>query len=207
MFSPSVDEALAPPLSPLDISHLRADLGEALPAHKALALLDLGMHRSRLLVCEGAGGHPHPVYHHMLLGIEALTEHTFKRAMPTEARLEQGIMLVEEAVMPIVHLLPAQTVLFTCDPYLLAIGQLALGWHEMPSHWTLHGHPPILRLDAVEVLFEQLMRQAARPQIPLGDLPQSPSWAAALLILREALHHWQLDGVRLLPVLPHSPSG
>ena len=199
MFSPAVDDALPPPLPTQEAAALRAALCDSLPAAKNMALLELGQQCSRLLISEGCDGHPHPVYHHLQLGIETLVTRTFKRAMPSEARLEQGIMEVEEAVMPMTHLLPAHSWLYTCDPKLLAVAQVALGWPEVSGDWSTYSPPPTLSIDAVEALFDQLARQSTRPHLPLGGLPQEPEWAAALLILRESLHHWQLEGVRLLP--------
>jgi len=181
---------------------LRTWLGEAVQAHQAIAMLDLGKQRSRLLISEGESGHPQPVFHHMQLGVDLLATRTFKRHMPNEAQLEQGIMLVEDAVMPVARLIPASNIFVTRDPYLLAVGQQALGVPDLQSILNETGRLPVLSREAVESLFDQLARQAVYPQIPLGDLPQSAPWAAALLILREILHHWQLGAIRLLPSFP-----
>lgn len=202
MFSPCTDDGLEPQLSVADMLSLRTWLGEAVQAHQAIAILDLGKQRSRLLISEGESGHPQPVFHHMQLGVDLLATRTFKRHMPNEAQLEQGIMLVEDAVMPVARLIPASNIFVTRDPYLLAVGQQALGVPDLQSILNETGRLPVLSREAVESLFDQLARQAVYPQIPLGDLPQSAPWAAALLILREILHHWQLGAIRLLPSFP-----
>ncbi|MEZ2739810.1 hypothetical protein [Comamonas jiangduensis] len=208
MFAPFADDALEPQLTVADMAALRELLGDAIQPHQAIAMLDLGEHRSRLLISEGEGGHPQPVSHHMDVGIDLLATRTFKQQMPTEAQLEHGIMLVEDAAMPMARLIPPSNVFVTRDPYLLEVGQQALGVRDVATAWKASGRLPMLSREAVEGQFDMLARQAAHPHLPLGDLPQSPRWAAALLFLREILHHWQLGAVRLLPGGPHqAPKG
>ena len=208
MFAPFADDALEPQLTVADMAALRELLGDATQPHQAIAMLDLGEHRSRLLISEGEGGHPQPVFHHMDVGIDLLATRTFKQQMPTEAQLEHGIMLVEDAAMPMTRLIPPSNVFVTRDPYLLEVGQQALGVRDVATAWKASGRLPMLSREAVEGQFDMLARQAAHPHLPLGDLPQSPRWAAALLFLREILHHWQLGAVRLLPGGPHqAPKG
>ncbi len=203
MFAPFTEDALEPQLSVTDMAALRDLLGDAIQPHQAIAMLDLGHHRSRLLISEGEGGHPQPVFHHMTLGLDLLATRTFREHMPTEAQLEHGIMLVEDAVMPMARLIPPSNVFVTRDPYLLEVGQQALGVRDVTAAWKTTGRLPVLSREAVEAQFELLARQAAHPHLPQGDLPQSPRWAAALLFLREILHHWQLGAVRLLPEKAH----
>lgn len=208
LFSPT-DDALEPPLTVADMQALRQLLGDAIQAHQAIAMLDIGNQRSRLLIGEGESGHPQPVIHHLQLGMDLLAKRTFKHHMPSEAQLEQGIMLVEDAVMPVARLVPLSNVFVTQDPCLLDVAQHALGIADLQAAWAETGRLPMLSREAIEAQFEQLVRQAAHPQVPLQDLPQSPRWAAALLILREVLHHWQLGAVRVLPVAlqAQSPKG
>ena len=54
----------------------------------------------------------------------------------------------------------------------------------------LAARPARLSRAAVENLFSRLTSQAHRPGHADPALPQRPDFAAALLILREALHHW-----------------
>lgn len=205
MFFPSADEALETPLSVADMRALRNLLGDAIQAHQAIAMLDIGNQRSRLLIAEGENRHPQPVLHHLMLGMDLLAKRTFKRRMPTEAQLEQGIMLIEDAVMPVARLVPVSNVFVTRDPCLLEVGQHALGIADLQAVWNESGRLPVLSHEAIEAQFDLLARQAARPHVAAGDLPQSPRWAAALLILREVVHHWQLGAVRLLPSFQLEP--
>ena len=57
--------------------------------------------------------------------------------------------------------------------------------------------PARLSRQAVENLFNRLSDQIHRPGVPDTALPQRAEWAAALLILREALHHWGVEWVEL----------
>lgn len=201
MWSPCPDQALEPQLSVQDMQALRHFLGDAIQAHQSIAMLDIGNQRSRLMISEGEQGHPQPVFHHILLGMHLLVARTFKHRMPSEAQLEQGIMLIEDAVMPIARLIPASNVFVTRDPCLLEVARHALGNADLQATWLETGRLPVLSREAIEAQFDLLARQSARPQFPMGDIPQSPRWAAALLMLREILHHWQLGAVRLLPSL------
>lgn len=210
MLTPCTDDALEPQLSAADMVSLRTLLGDAIQAHQAIAMLDIGDKRCRLMISEGENGHPQPVFHHLQLGMDLLVTRTFKQHMPSEAQLEQGIMLVEDAVMPVARLIPSSNVFVTHDPYLLDVAQHALGIRDLQAAWQNSGRLPVLSREAIEAQFDLLARQASHPHAPSGDLPQSPRWAAALLILREVLHHWQLGAVRLLPHLPiplQSPKG
>lgn len=190
------DPSLAPVPSVEAIQRLRQQLGTALQPAQALALLELGESGCALLISEGLQGHPTPVVHHMHLGVQLLAQRTFKKAMPTEAQLEAGIMVVEDAVMPLQRLVPAHSVLATRDPLLRDIARHATGS-------LLHGTPAAVSREAIEALFSRLASQASRPYGgPDPDLPQQPTWAAALLILREALHHWQFEQMSLLPAAP-----
>lgn len=199
MLSPCPDQALEPQLSVQDMQALRSFLGDAIQAHQSIAMLDVGNQRCRLMISEGLHGHPQPVFHHVLIGMDLLVKRTFKNRMPSEAQLEQGIMLVEDAVMPLARLIPPSNMFVTRDPCLLEVARHALGLPDMQTAWDNAGRLPVLGREAIEAQFDLLARQAVRPHLPMGDVPQSPRWAAALLMLREILHHWQLGAVRLLP--------
>lgn len=187
------DGALAPLPSAADWQFLSTTLSHMNPAHPSTVLLQLGAQQGRLLVNEGRPQITQPMAHPLPVGLEPLAMHTFKNQMPSEAQLEHGIMLVEDAVMPMAQIIPSNAVLVTADPYLLDVGLHALGLSLAPAGNALQE----LSRDAVEALFERLAYQAMRPHLPLGGLPPSPQWAAALLILREALHHWQITSIQL----------
>ena len=197
--SPALAAAAQPPSTTLPPCHWRDQLGTTIQPEQALALLELGDKFCTLRISEGLGGHTTPVVHTMQPGLDLLAQRTFKKSMPTEAQLEQAIMLVEDAIMPLARLIPLHTVLATRHPLLIDVARQAMG----PQALQQPDHPiPGLTRDAVEQLFDRLAQQAARPHLPLPDVPQSPRWAAALLLLREMLHHWQIPGIRLLLPTP-----
>ena len=107
----------------------------------------------------------------------------FGPRMPTALALEHAIAIVEDAVMPATRVLPSTAYeLRTASPLLREVA-LAAGA-------DLAARPARLSRAAVENLFSRLASQAHRPGHADPALPQRPDFAAALLILREALHHW-----------------
>ena len=197
MRSLSVDPGLEPEMTVAGMQALRQMLSHCLHPCEAIAMLDLGEQRSTLLISEGDVGHPEPVLHHMQLGLELLAVRTFKRRMPTPARLEQAIMVVEDAVMPLARLIPAGSCFITRDPLLLDVAQAAMG--------ETSGHPPVpLRREALEHLFQSLVQQITPPFQPAPHLRNVPEWVAALVFLREVFHHWQTGPLHLLRCVPAS---
>ena len=125
--------------------------------------------------------------HDLPLGLETLARRRFQGRMPDALALEQGIEEVEDAIMPAAPWLPRPVHLQTHDALLHAIACVA-------------GAQKVLTREAVEQLFERLARQAERAGAPDSLLPQNPVWAAALLVLRECLHHWQVEELHLAGV-------
>ena len=189
--SPAPGDRPAQPPSPATLQQLRTQLGTALSPHQALALFAVEGPVCTLLVSDSDTSAP--VLHHLPLGLQSLTQRSFQQRMPTPAQLETGIMEVEDAVMPLARLLPAHTLLATRDPLLRHLALQAVGGHAP-------GEVPAITREAIEALFERLVAQSSRHyshQDP--DLPQDPRAAAALLVLREILHHWQCTHLWLLP--------
>lgn len=123
------------------------------------------------------------------LGLHTLAQQRFQGRMPDALALEQGIEEVEDAIMPAGPWLPRPVRLQTHDALLHAIAGVAAAEN-------------VLTRDAVEQLFEHLARQAGRAGAPDALLPQDPLWAAALLVLRECMHHWQVQELHLAGIKP-----
>lgn len=122
------------------------------------------------------------------LGAELTARSFFRHARPTPLELEHAIEAVEDAVMPLRAQLPAGAVLASRDAALWALAR----------HAGVDGAAAVfLSLDAVERLFDRLAARAAGRPASQDALPVDGASAARLLILREALHHWGLDGVTL----------
>ena len=187
--APGDRPAQPPSLATLQL--LRTQLGTALSPDQALALFAVEGPVCTLLVSDSDTSPP--VLHHLPLGLQSLSQRSFQLRMPTPAQLETGIMEVEDAVMPLARLLPAHTLLATRDPLLRHLALQAVGGHAP-------GEVPAITREAIEALFERLVAQSSRHyshQDP--DLPPDPRAAAALLVLREILHHWQCTHLWLLP--------
>ena len=108
----------------------------------------------------------------------------FRHHMPSALALENAIADVEDAVMPAGQWLPAgASLLQTADPLLLQLIHSATGNPQATQ----------ASREAIENLFEVLARQSLQPGHVDAQLPQSPELAAALLILREAMHHWGMS--------------
>ncbi|WP_200843750.1 hypothetical protein [Pantoea sp. 18069] len=122
--------------------------------------------------------------HDLPLGLHTLAQHRFQGRMPDALGLEQAIEEVEDAIMPAGPWLPRPVRLQTHDALLHDIARVATAEN-------------VLTREAVEQLFERLARQAQRYGPPDTLLPQDPVWAAALLVLRECLHHWQVEALHL----------
>lgn len=117
----------------------------------------------------------------------------FGLRMPTPLSLENAIATVEDAVMPATRWLAEplagtapSSILYTRSPLLREVAEAA--------GVALSTPPTRLSQQAVENLFNRMADQIHRHVVDTA-LPQRADWAAALLILREALHHWGVEWV------------
>ena len=128
------------------------------------------------------------VQHLLPTGIEPLVT-GFRHHMPSALALENAIAEVEDAIMPAARLLPAQRhSLSGADPLLLQVIHSA----------TANPQATTVSRDAIETLFSALARQAERPGYADAQIPQTPEFAAALLVLRECMHHWGFAQLQVL---------
>lgn len=139
-------------------------------------LLRLGDHRVTLSSGDGAEA---------VIGVGAqdILERCFRHHPPMAVEVERAIDLVEDALSASGLAHGARGELAIADPLLLA----SLG---------LTGGIVRLSRDAVEARFERLAAAAiGQPGAAAGMTLNAPG-AAALLILRECLHHLGYEGVR-----------
>ena len=128
------------------------------------------------------------VQHPLPTGIEPLVT-GFRHHMPSALAPENAIAEVEDAIMPAARLLPAQRhSLSGADPLLLQVIHSA----------TANPQATTVSRDAIETLFSALARQAERPGYADAQIPQTPEFAAALLVLRECMHHWGFAQLQVL---------
>jgi len=101
----------------------------------------------------------------------------------TPLALEQAIMVVEDLLMQLAARIPPHPVLqLSCPVPLAAI----LGGQELSR-------------ENIERLFGQLVAMVEGDPLAAARLPQDRRFAAALLILREWMHHLDAERVQLLP--------
>jgi exopolyphosphatase/pppGpp-phosphohydrolase len=126
------------------------------------------------------------------LGTERTAQAQFKSVPPTPLAVEHAIQVVEDVVMPLRAVIPREARLFNTDATVRAIALLA---------GVAPAEPMQLSLEAMERVFNRLSAVVQGAPAAHQGLPQSPSFAATLLILREFMHHLQFAHIVVL----HAP--
>ena len=120
------------------------------------------------------------------VGPQGLADTVLQHDPPTPAELERAIDLVEDALTGLHIASAGSDRLVTADSLLLALPGLG------PQGGSL-------ARDAVELLFQRLASRALGTPVPAAELPHGREIAAALLILRECMHHLGFDRVEAAP--------
>ena len=123
------------------------------------------------------------------LSADALARELLRHAPPSPLEIERAIERVEDAVMPARARLPAALRLQTSDARLRALVGAAGAARADAPVW--------LDIDTVEQIFNRLVARAQGRPASQDPLPVDGPSAARLVIVRELLHHWRLDGLRL----------
>ena len=123
------------------------------------------------------------------LSADALARDLLRHAPPSPLEIERAIERVEDAVMPARARLPAALRLQTSDARLRALVGAASAARADAPVW--------LDIDTVEQIFNRLVARAQGRPASQDPLPVDGPSAARLVIVRELLHHWRLDGLRL----------
>jgi exopolyphosphatase/pppGpp-phosphohydrolase len=122
------------------------------------------------------------------LGVDLLVRQSLRHEPPKPIELEHAIELVEEAVMP----LAAQ---FAGDTELVLHG---LGALLIAQSLDVGGTKQfVLKLDEVEALFGRLVSISEGRPTRQETLPGNSRFFAAMLILREFMHHLRFDHLRI----------
>jgi hypothetical protein len=106
--------------------------------------------------------------------------------------MENAMQVVENVVMPLRADIPRAALLFSTDATLREIALLA-GAEKTESVRLI--------LDAMERLYNRLSAVVEGSPVAHQGLPESNSFAATLLILREFLHHLQFAQIEVM----HAP--
>jgi hypothetical protein len=134
--------------------------------------------RSTLLVFDDAQVVTLPV------GPRDLADAVLRHEPPTPVELERAIDVVEDALTGSGLARADRGDLLTSDALLAAL----------PGLGTLGAR---LNRDAVEALFQRLASRSLGTPVAESELPVGRDFAAALLVLRECMHHLGFDGVRI----------
>ena len=184
---------LAPLLRPMGSSY-EADAGlrrlQALlqtlstpQPRRLISLLQLGSQRCQLVVGDGEQS---ALTFELPLGTLNLPERLWRHDPPRPSELEAAIAEVEDELMRWVPRLPVGTALHGGDPLLRRIAELAGGGSSS------------LSLDALERLFNRVCAVSEGRPASAEGLPDDQGFVAAVLILRELMHHLSFDALTLV---------
>lgn len=157
--------------------------------HPAPARLQLGEQATTITDGEGRAWT-------LALGTQATAQRFFAHAPPTPLELEEAIAAVEDEVMRVRPPWRVAPLLLGDD---VALQRIAAAAGRSGAGEAL------LDLDTVERLFDRLAAVSlGRPAAHEG-LPEDAAFAAALLIVRELLHHLGIAGIRVIQRLAVTP--
>ena len=176
----------------LDITALNAIYAQArllTPEPQTLVVLHLGDEESLM----AWGSEDHTSHHLSLpLGLSGLANRISSNGRLSESAMEQIIAEVEDIVMPLHTKLPASKHLFSADAVFAEMAHWA-GTTDKATQWKLS-------TDKVEHLFNRLVALAQGRPASQDNLPTTGEFSAALLVLREWLHHLHFDGITILEI-------
>ena len=148
--------------------------------------LQLGTETSTVLCIEG--GHV-VLQQELQLGTASLARQWMRDTPPTPLEIENAIEVTEDVVMPLAAKLARTEQLQLSGSGAALILQGVGAAPDAPLHWSL---------DEVEVIFNRIaMVSQGRPS-GQEALPTAPELYAAMVILRECLHHLRFTGVMVL---------
>lgn len=116
------------------------------------------------------------------VGVGDLTRDVLRHQRPTPSELERAIDLIEDALLATRLSKAPRGTLVTSDDALCTLPGLGTA-------------PAALSIDAVEVLFQRLASRSLGTPVSAAELPEPLESAAALLVLRECMHHLGFDRI------------
>ncbi len=124
------------------------------------------------------------------VGYQLVSTRFFRHTPPNADDIEYGINYIEDEIAKVVHSVPSQSrPLFTVTDFVRSLALLCF----IPDQ-------PVIELSTrqLENLFSQYAEIiVGRP--PRSDEPDtSPEFFAKLLILREFMHHFKVEGIRIV---------
>jgi hypothetical protein len=110
----------------------------------------------------------------------------FRHDLPSTLEIEYAIEAIEDALSRIHSAVPAGSTWYTTDPLMGRIAQAA---------GLAAGPEVVLGRELVELAFNRLAAVSAGRPRTQDNIPTDPEFAAALLILREFMHHLQFASI------------
>ena len=135
----------------------------------------------------------------LAVGAGALAADVLRHTPPSPLEIERAIEIVEEAIMPVRAQLPEILQLFCADPQfrMLSGHELSVQDGDSTDSAVSHVTAQWVGIDALEHLFNRLVARAEGRPAAQDALSVDAASAARLVIVREILHHWHLEGLYL----------
>jgi exopolyphosphatase/pppGpp-phosphohydrolase len=149
-------------------------------------LLEIGPEHTTIAMRDGADA---PVHLVLQLGTTRIARSHFRHAPPTPQELEDAIQAIEDELASAHRVIKGDSMLVTKDA---AIRELARVAGASPN--------PTLNLsrDAVEATFNRMVARSSGRPAERDGLPSDAQFTAALLILRELMHHLSFESIAVL---------
>lgn len=158
-----------------------------LSATSPVTVLHLGEETSWL----ATGTQPHPdAIVRLDLGTRQTARAHFGSALPGPLGLEHAIAAIEDRLAQVREVSGARSTLATSDAAIVDIARRAAAGADPGTR---------LSIDAVERMFGRLVAVAEGRSAASQDVPDDAAWAAALVILRECMHHLRFAAIDVLP--------
>lgn len=157
------------------------------PPVQSQAWLDIGAWHAAFAALPGAARED---LRDLPIGACRIAEELFRHDPPRPAELETAIDVVEDQVMRVADRWPQAQALRVTGPFAGAIRD-ALGADPRAD--------AIIGLEAVERLFQRLASASLGQSAARRGLPSGNAFVAAVLVLREFMHHLGFASVELRP--------
>jgi len=159
-----------------------------LPFATPVTLLLIG--EQETTVATGAGAEAEHILI-LAIGSQSTATEFFGHAPPTPGEIENAIVKVEDEITLAREMIIGYPTLVTSDISIREIAQIA--YDEKGS--TLQ-----ISIEEVEQAFELLARHAQGRPASISGIPDSPAFAASLLILREFMHHLKFTSINVVKI-------
>jgi exopolyphosphatase/pppGpp-phosphohydrolase len=163
-----------------------AAIRDGVAAPTLITVLHIGADHTGIAV--GSGPNPQRTLA-LAIGSDRTAREHFSHSPPTPLELENAIAVVEDEVARARPMIPQEANLYTTDAVVGKIAALS---------GVSDGASMKLTQEAMERTFDRLTSVALGKPASHEGLPDSNTFAATLLILREFMHHMQFSAITIL---------